>query len=159
MGCCCCFSVGKSCPTLWPHGLQHASLPCPSLSPGVCSNSCPLSQWCYLIISSSAALFSFCLQFFLASASFPMSQLFASGGQSIGTSASASVLPMNIQGWLPLGLTGSISLLSRGLSRVFFSSTIWKYHSSVLSLLYGPTLTSVHDYMGYTSIISSKQNH
>ena len=102
MGCCCCFSVGKSCPTLWPHGLQHASLPCPSLSPGVCSNSCPLSQWCYLIISSSAALFSFCLQFFLASASFPMSQLFTSGGQSFRGPTLASVLPMNGQGWFPL---------------------------------------------------------
>ena len=80
------------------HGRQHARLPCPSLSPGVCSNSCPLNQWCYLTISSSTTLFSFCLQSFLASGSFPMSQLFASGGQSIG--ASASVLPMNIQGWL-----------------------------------------------------------
>ena len=155
---CCCWSVSKSCPTLWPHGLQHARLSCPSLPPGVCANSCPLSQWCYVIISSFADLFSFCLQFFPASASFPVSQLFASGGQSIGASASASILPMNIQGWLLLGLTGLISLLSRGLSRVFFSTTIWKYHSSVLSLLCGPALTSVHDYVGYTSIISAKQN-
>ena len=94
--------------SLWPHGLQHDRLPCPSLSPGVCSNSCPLSWWCYLTISSSATLFSFCLQSFPASGSFTMSQLFTSGGQSIG--ASASVLPMNIQNWFPLGLTGLIIL-------------------------------------------------
>ena len=119
----CCCSVAKLCPTLQPHGLEHIRLPCPSLSPGVCSDSYPLSHWCYLTISSSAALFSFCLQSFPASGSFPMSRLFTSGGQSTGASASASVLPMNIQGWFPLGLTGLISLLSKGLSRVF-SSTI-----------------------------------
>ena len=95
----------------WPHGLQHTRLPCPSLSPGVCSNSCPLSRWCYLTISSSVPLFSFCLRSSPASASFPMSPLFTSGGQSIGASASASALPMNIQGWFPLGFTGLISLL------------------------------------------------
>jgi len=94
----CCCSVAKLCLTLGdPHGLQHARLPCPSLSPGVCSNSCPLSQGCYLIISSSATSFSFCLQSFPVSGSFSKSQLFASGGQSTGVSASASVLPMNIQ--------------------------------------------------------------
>ena len=120
---CCCCSVANWCPTLRPHGLEHTRLPCPSLSPGVCSDSYPLSQWCYLTISSSAALFSFCLQSFPASGSFPMSRVFTSGGQNIGASASASVLPMNIQGWFPLGLTGLISLLSKGLSRVF-SSTI-----------------------------------
>ena len=98
----CCYSVAKLCPTLMrPHGLQHARLPCPPLSPRVCSNSCPLSQWCHPIISSSAT--PFCPQSFPASGSFPMSQLFAWGGQSIG--ASASVLPMNFQGWFPLGLT------------------------------------------------------
>ena len=101
------------------HGLQHARLPCPSLSPAVCSDSCPLSQWCCLIISSSAAPFSFCLQSFPVSLSFLMSWLFISGGQSIGASASASLLPMNIQGWFSLGLTGLISLQSKGLSRVF----------------------------------------
>ena len=126
MGCCCC-SVGKSCLTLWPHGLQHASLPCPSLSPWVCSNSCPLSQWCYLIISSSAALFSFCLQSFTASGSLPVSQLLASGGQSTGASGLAPDLPMDFQGWFPLGMTGLISLQSRGLSTTFSSTTIWKY--------------------------------
>ena len=101
---------------LRPRGLHHARLSCPSLSPRVFSNSCPLSQWCCLTISPSATLFSFCLQFFPASGSFSMSQFFTWGGQSIG--ASASVLPMNIQGWLPLGLTGLISLLSKGLSRL-----------------------------------------
>ena len=110
---------------LRPHGLQHARLPCPSLSPKVCSNSCPFSQWCHLTISSSVAPFSSCLQSFPASGSFPVCWLFASGGESIG--ASASVLPMSIQGWSPLGLTGLISLLSKGLSRVFSSTTVWKH--------------------------------
>ena len=105
--------------SLWPHGLQHARLPFPSLSVGVCSNSFPLSWWCHPTISSFIVLFS-CLQSFPASGSFPMSQLFASGGQSIG--ASASVLPVNIQGWFPLGLTSFDSLLSMGPSRVQFSS-------------------------------------
>ena len=90
--------------SLQPHGLQHARPPCSSLSPGVCSNSCPLSQWCYPTISFSVIPFSFCPQSFPASRSFPISQLFASGGQNIGASASASVLPMNIQGWFSLGL-------------------------------------------------------
>ena len=113
--------------SLWPHGLQHARLPCLSLLHGVCSDSCPLSWWCYLTISSSATFFSFCFQSFPASGSFPMSQLFTSGGQSIGTSASASVLPMNIQHWFPLGLTGLISLQSKGLWRVFSGTTIRKH--------------------------------
>ena len=128
--------------SLQPHGLQHARLPCPSLSPGVCSNSCPLSQWCYLSISSSAAPFSFCLQSFPASGSFPMSWLFASGGQSIGASALASVLPMNIQDWFPLGWTGFISLLSKWLSRVFSSIIIWKHQFFSAQ----PSLSSIHDY-------------
>ena len=106
-----------------PHGLQHARLPCPSSSPGACSNSCPLSQWCHPIFSSSVAPFSSCPQSFSASGSFPMSQLFTSGGQRIGASAPASVFPMNIQGWFPLGLTGLISLQSKGLSRVFSRTT------------------------------------
>ena len=113
--------------SLQPQGLQYARLPYPSVSPRVYSNSCPLSQWCYLTISSSATLFSFCLQSFPASRSFPVSRLFASGGQSTGVSASASVLPMNIQGWLPLGFTGLISLLCKGLSRVFSSTTVQKH--------------------------------
>ena len=111
--------------SLWPHELQHARSPCPSLSSRVCSNSCPLSQWCYLIISSSV-IPSSCPQSFLASGSFPMSQLFAPSSQSIGVSASASLLPMTIQGWFPLGWTGWISLLSKGLSRLFFSTEVWK---------------------------------
>ena len=141
--------------SLWSHELQHIKFPDPSQSPGVCSNSCPLgrwcyltisssaalfsfclqsfpalesfplSHWCYLIISSSAALFSFCLQSFPASGSFPRSQLFASGGQSIG--ASASVLPINIQSLFPLGLTDLMFLLLKGLSRVLSNTTIHKH--------------------------------
>ena len=111
--------------SLWLHGLQHARLPCPLLSPGVYSNLCLLSQWCYLTISSSALSFSFCCQPFPASGFFPMSRLFTSGGQSIG--ASASVLPVNIQDWFPLGWTGLISLLSKGLSRVFSNTTVQKH--------------------------------
>ena len=110
-----------------PFGLQHTRPSCPSLSPGVCSHSRPLSQWCYLTISSSATLISFCLQSFPASWSFPMSQFFSSEGQSIEISTSSSVLPLKIQGWFPLGLTGLISLQSRGLSRVFSSTTIQKH--------------------------------
>ena len=129
--------------SLWPHGLLHTRLPCPSPSPRACSNSCPLSQWCQVTISSSVIPFS-CLQSFPASGSFQMSQLFASGGQNIGVSASASVLPMNIQDWFPLGWTGWISLQSKGLSRVF--NTTVHISSSALSFLYSPTLTSIHDY-------------
>ena len=132
--------------SLWPHGLQHARLPCPLPSFRVCSNSCPVSQWCHPTIFSSVVPFSSCLQSFPASGSFPVSWLFTSGGQSIGASVSASILPMSIQGWFPLGLTGLISLLSRGLSRVFSSNTIPSINSLVLSLLYGPALTSIHEY-------------
>ena len=110
--------------SLWPHGLRHSRVPRPSPSSGFCSNSCPLSWWCHPTISSSVVLFSSCPQSFPASGFFPVSQLFASGGQSIGPSA--SVLPMNIDDWFPLGLTCLISLLSKGLSRVFSSITIWK---------------------------------
>ena len=118
------------------HGPQHTRLPCSSLSPSICSNSCPLSWWCSLTISSSAIPFSFCLQFFLASGYFPVSHLFASCGQSIGASASALVFPMNIQGWFPLGLTGLMSMQSKGLLRVFPSTTVWKhqYFGAQLSL-------------------------
>ena len=112
---------------LWPHGLQHARLPGPSLSPGLCSESYLLSQWCHPTISSSVTHFSSCLQSFPASGSFLMSRLFASGDQSTGASASASVLSMNIQGWFPLGLTGLISLQSKGLSRVFSTAIVQKY--------------------------------
>ena len=118
-------SVTKSCLTLWPHGLQHARFPCASPSSGICSNSCSLSQWCHpTILSSVVPFFSF-LWSFSASGSFPMSQLFASGGQSIG--ASVSFRPMNVPSWFPLGLTGLISLLSKGLSRVFSSTTVWNH--------------------------------
>ena len=103
------------------------SLPNPSLSPRVCSNSCSLSWWCHPTISSSVVHFSSCLQSFPASGFFPVSQLFASGGQRIRTSASTLVLQMNIQGWFSLGLTGLIFLLSKGLSRVFFSTTVWRH--------------------------------
>ena len=107
--------------SLQPQGLQLSRPPCPSPTPGVYSDSCPLSRWCHPTISSSVIPFSSCLQSFPESGSFPMSQFFASGGQSIGVSASASVLPMNTQGWFPLGWTGLTSLVSRGLSRVFSS--------------------------------------
>ena len=141
-----CCSVTQLGPTLWPHGLQHTRLLCPSPSPRVCSDSCLLSQWCHPTISSSVVSFSSCLQSFPALGSFLMSQLFVSGGQSIGASASASVLPMNIQGWIPLGLTGLTSLQSKGLSRVFSSTTLQKHQISALSFLYSPTLTSIHDH-------------
>ena len=116
-------SVAQSCPTLRPHGLQH-SFPYPSPSPGACSNSCPLSRWCYPTISSSVIPFSSCPQSFPASGSFLMSRLFASSGQSIGASVSVLVLLMNIQDWFPLGLTGWISLQPKGLSRVFSNTTV-----------------------------------
>ena len=121
------FSHSVVSDTLWPHGLWHANLPCPSLSPRVCSNSCPLSWWCHPTILASVVPFSSCLQSFPASGSFPVSQLFASGGQRVGASASASVFQMNIQGWFSLGLTGLIFLLSKRLSRVFSSTTVWKH--------------------------------
>ena len=117
-------SVAQQCLTLWSHGLLHARTPCPSPTPSDYSNSCPLSQWCRPIISSSVISFSSRPLSFPASGSFQMSQLFTSGGQSIGVSASASVLPMNIQDWFPLGLTGWISMLSKGLSRVFSNTTV-----------------------------------
>ena len=118
-------SVAQSCPTLRPHGLQHAGLPCPSPTPRACSNSCPSSQWCHPAISSSVVPLSSCLQSYPASGSFPMSQFFASGGQSI--EASASVLPVNSFHWSPLGLTGLISLQSKGFSRVFSNFTVPKH--------------------------------
>ena len=122
--------------SLWPHESQHARPPCPSPTPGACSNSCPLSQWCHPTISSSVIPFSSYLQSFPALGSFPMSQFFASGGQSIEVSASASVLPMNIQDWFLLGWTGWISLQSKGLSRVFSNNTVQKHQffSAQLSL-------------------------
>ena len=132
--------------SLWPHEPQHTRPPCPSPTPGVHPNPCPLSQWCHPTISSSVIPFSSCPQYFPASGYFQMSQLFASGGQSTGVSASTSVIPMNNQDWSPLGLTGWISLQAKGLSRFFSNTTVQKHHSSVLSFLYGLTLTSIHDY-------------
>ena len=121
------FSYSVMSDSLWPHGLQHARPLCPSPTPRVYPNSCPLSQWCYPTISSSVVPFSSCLQSFPASGSFQMSQFFASGDQSIGVSASTSVLPMNIQDWFPLGWPGWISLQSKGLSRVFSNTTVQKH--------------------------------
>ena len=125
LGIICCCSVTQLCPTLCD--LQHTKLLCPWPSPRACSNSCPLNWWCYPTISFSVIPFSSCPQSFPASESFPMSQFFVSGGQSIGASASASVLPMNIQDWFPLGLTGLTSLKSKGLSRVFSNTTVQKH--------------------------------
>ena len=124
---CCCSSVTKSYQTLSHHELQHNRLPWPSLSLWVSLNSCPLSGWCHPTTSSSVIPFSSWPQSLLASGSFPMSWLFTSGGHSIWASASASVLPMNIQGWFPLGLTGLIFLLSKRFSRVFSSTTVRKH--------------------------------
>ena len=120
----------------------YARLPCPSPTPGACSNSCPLSQWCHSTSSSSVIPFSSCLQSFPASGSFQMSQFFISGGQSIGVLALALVLPLNIQGWFPLELTGLISLLSKGLSRVFSSTTVRKlqFFSAQPSLWYNSNI-------------------
>ena len=127
-------SVMSNCLQL--HQPQHTRLLCPSPSPGACSNSCPLSWWCHPILSSSVNPFSSCLQSFPATGSFQMSQFFASGGQSTGVSASASILPVNTQGWFPLGLTGLISLQSNRLSRVFSNAAVQKlqFLSAHLSL-------------------------
>ena len=140
---CCCCSVTMSS-SLQPHGLQYARLSCPSPSSRVCSNLCPLSRWCYLTISSSATLLSFFLQSFPASGSFAMSQIFSSGDQSIG--ASASVLPVNIQGWFPLGLTGLISLSPRDSQESTPTPQFKRINSLALSFLHSPTLTSIHDH-------------
>ena len=121
------FSCSVVSDSFRPHELQHARPPCPSPTPGVHSNSCLLNWWCHPAISSSVVPFSSCPQSLPASESFPMGQLFAWGGQSIGVSASASVLPMNTQDWSPLGWTGWISLQSKGLSRVFSNTTVEKH--------------------------------
>ena len=128
------YCCSKSCLTLQPHGLQHARLPCPSLSPEVYSNSCPLSQWRHPTISFSVTPFSSCPQSFPASGSFPINRLFTSDGQRIGVSASASVLPIHFQGWFPLGWTGLISLLRKGLWGIFpyISPLIFSSLSSLL---------------------------
>ena len=131
--------------SLCTHGLQHTRLLCPSLMPRAYSNSYPLSQWCHPTISSSVGPFYSCLQSFPASGSFPVSQFFASGGQSIGVLASASVLPMNIQDWFPLGWTGWISFQSKGLSK-----RVLQHHSSKASILWRSSFFIVqlsHPYM------------
>ena len=141
-------SVAPSCPTLCDpmnHSMQHTRPPCPSSTPGVYPNPCPLSQWCHSTISSSFVPFSH-LPSFPASGSFPMSQLFVSGGRSIRVSASKSVLPMNTQDWSPLGWTGWISLQSKGLSRSCPAPQFKSINSSALSFLYSLTLTFIHDY-------------
>ena len=129
------FSRSVMSDSLRPHGLQHARLRCPSPTPGACSKSCPLSRWCHPTVSFSVVPFSSCLQSWPVSGSFPLSQFFASGGQSIGASASASVLPMNIKGWFPLGWTGWLSWQPKGLSRLF-NTTVQKHQffSAQLSL-------------------------
>ena len=132
--------------SLQPHEPQHARPPCPSPTPRLYSNSCPSSRWYHPAISSSVIPFSSCPQSLPTSGSFPMSQLFSWGGQSIGVSASASVLPMNTQDWPPLGWTGWIALQSKGLSRVFSNTTVQKHHFLVLSFLHSPTLTSIYDH-------------
>ena len=147
--------------SLQPHRLQHTRLPCLSPTPRACSNSCPLSRWCHPTISSSVVPFSFCLESFPASGSFPVSQFFPSGGQSIGASASASVLPMNIPEWFPLGWTGLISLQSKGPSRVFSNTTVQEHQfDSLCYLLMGfiqyrifimvnPVMSSGHSGLSY----------
>ena len=131
---------------LWPHWLQHTRLPCPSPTPRACSNSCPSSQWWHSTVSSSVIPFSSCFQSFPGSGSFPVSQFFTSGGQSIGPSASLLVLPMNIQNWFLLGLTGWISLQSKGLSRVFSNNTAQK-HSSKAQLFSLWSKTHIHTWL------------
>ena len=139
------FSYSVVSNSSWPHGPQHARPPCPSPTPRVYSNSSPLSWWCHTTISSSVIPFSSCFQSFSASGSFQMSQLFASGGHSIGVSASASLPPKKSQGWSPEWI-GWISLQSKGLSRVFSNTTVQKHRFCSAQLSYSPTLTSIHDH-------------
>ena len=142
----CCCSVTQSCLTLVTPWTAAHQTSLSLLSFRVCSNSCALSWWCNPTISSSVIPFSSCRQSFPASGSFQMSHFFASGGQSIGASVSSSVLPKNIQNWLPLGWTGWISLQSKGLSKLSLTPQFKTINSSVLSFLYGSTLISIHDY-------------
>ena len=140
------FSRSVVSDSLQSHELQHTRHPCPSQTTGVYSNSCPSSRWCHPDISSSVIPFFSCPQSLPASGSFPMSQYFTWGGQSIGVSASASILPMNTQDWSPLGWTGWISFQSKGLSRVFSNTTVQKHQFLALSFLHSPTLTCIHDH-------------
>ena len=145
------FSHSVVSDSLWPRGLQHTRLPCPLPSPWVCSNWCPLNWWCHPTISSSVVPFFSCLQSLPAAGSFTMSQLFTSGGQSTRALASASVFPMNIQSWFPLGLTGLSSSQFKGLSKVFCNTTIQNISSSMLSLLYAHFL---HPYLTTGKIVA-----
>ena len=145
--------------SLWPRGLQHDRPPCPSPTPRACSNSCPLSQWCHPTIKFSVILVSSCLQSIPASGSFLMSQFFALGGQNIGVSASASVLPMNIQDWSPSEWAGWISLQFKGLSRVFYNTTVQKHQFFSLIFLYSPTLTSIHRIIFRIIKVISRRKH
>ena len=140
------FSCSIVSDSLWPHELQHARPPCPSPTPEVHSNTCPSSRWCHPTTSSSVVPFYSCPQSLPASGSFLMNWFFASGGQSIGVSASTSVLTKNTQDWSPLGWTAWISLQSKGLARGFSNTRVQKFNSSALSFLYSPTLTSMHNY-------------
>ena len=155
------FSLSVVSDSLWPHEPQYARLSCISPNPGVHTNPCPSSWWCHPTISFSLIPFSSCPQYFPASGSFPMSQLFTLGGQIIAASASASVLPMSIQDWFPFGLTGLISLLSKGSQESSPLSQFESISSLAFSFLHGPILTSVHDYwknhsFDYTDLWSSK---
>ena len=155
------FSCSVMSDPLRPSGLQHTRLPCPSPSPRACSNSCLLCRWRHPTISSSVTPFFSYLQSFRAPGSFPMSWLFASVSQSIRASALASVLPINIQGWFPLGLTGLLPLQSKGLSRVFSGTTVWKHQFFHAPPSLGPTLISIHDYwknqnFGYVDLFLAK---
>ena len=132
--------------SLWPHESQHTTPPCPSPTPRVHSNSRPSSWWCHPAISSSVIPFSSCAQYLPASKSFPMSQLFAWGGQSTGVSALAILLPKNTESWSPSEWTGWISLQSKGLSRVFSNTTVQKHQFFGAQLLHSPNLTSIHDH-------------
>ena len=139
------FSRSVVSDSLWPRESQHARPPCPSPTPGIYPNTCPLSWWCHPTVSSAVIPFSSCPQSFPASGSFQMSQLFASGGHSIRVSALTSVLPKNTQDWSPLGWTSWISLQYKGLSRVFSKTTVQK-HQFFCAQLYSPTLTSIQDH-------------
>ena len=146
------FSHSVMSNSLWPHGLQHSRLSCPSPTPGAYSNSHSSHQWCHPIILSSVIPFSSCLQSFPASGSFQMSRFFASGGQNNGASASASVLPMNTQDWSPLGWTGWISLQSKGLSRVFSNTTVQKHQFFHTQLFLWVNLASILFFVYYLNL-------
>ena len=150
------FSCSVGSDSLWPHGLQHTRLSCPPPAPGACSDSCPWSRWCYPTISSSVIPFSSCRQSFPELGSFPRSQFFTSGDQSIGVSASTSILPMNIQDWSPLGWTGWIPLQSKGLSRVFSNITVQK-HQFFGTQLSSQSNSHIHDH--WSRIHDHWKNH